>query len=393
MKRQFSIKDYVLWVFICIYVGIIYGTTSKIALLRKFLVEKYGVQVFDYAYWMLGIFAVCALIYCFRKFKTGELLRKLIIICVFCGYTVYYLSGFEYAIEKVHFVEYGILGILIFTALFRHMKQWIVILFALNIVYWISLGDEVMQHFTKNRVSEIRDALINLFSGGFSVLLLWIITKSSSVSYSEIRIAVKKTLIIFLTISTAASALFLYDIHGFGFVIETKVPGRIYSSFSLEKLQEINAKKSEISKRALSLYENEALRHLFQREFYFTNDFKASNGSFYHDYVRCYYENEVLEYFYSRFMQKHALDSTGVLIMSIDADVARKVLHNPVVWADTVHAFMKAAAANNSSLFSSRVKEILITSFTVHDLLFYSLLLCGLLGYWWIMLINQNRKK
>jgi hypothetical protein len=306
---------------------------------------------------------------------------------------VYYLSGFEYAIEKVHFIEYGIMGMLIFTALFRHMKQWVVILFALNIVYWFSLGDEVMQHFTKNRVSEIRDALINLFSGGFSVLVFWIITKSSSASYSEISVAVKKTLIIFLTFSTAATGLFLYEIHGFGFVIETKVPGRIYSSFSFEQLQEINAETSEIPERELSIFENEALRHLFQREFYFTNDFKASNGSFYRDYVRCYCENEVLEYFYSRFMRKHALDSTGALIMSIDPDVARKVVHNPVVWADTVHAFMKAAAANNNGLFSSRVKEILITSLTVHDLLFYSFLLFGLFGYWWIILVKQNRRK
>lgn len=389
MLKPFNKIDYILWAVIAVYTGIIYATLSIVSKIRKFLAEKYGPEVFENIYWIFGIIAVILLVYCFRKFKSKQLIYKLIIFVIFACIYAYYFSGMKYPIEKIHFLEYGLLGALLYIAFTRHIKHWIAIILSINVVYWIGLGDEAIQGILANRVGEIRDCIINLFSGALGIALLWFITDRARKN-GIFKTVFLKTTIVFFGITTILSTLFLYYIHGFGYYIETKDPGKICTSLSTSKLYEINSLSSKITPQEMAVYENEALRHLFQREFYFTNDFKGSNGIFYRNYFCCFSENRVLESFYKRFLDEHAQEKSGSLIAGIDKDVAKKVAHNPVMWSDSIRTMVKNAAGSTNSIFKSRVKGTIITSFALKDMLFYCILILAILSYLWFSLPKKK---
>ena len=390
MLKQLNKTDYLLWSSIVVYTGIIYATLSIVSKIRKSLVEKFGPNVFDHIYWFCGIIAAILLFYCFRKFKGKQLIVKLSITAVIACIYGYYLSGMKYPIERIHFLEYGILGVLILLAFSRHIKSWISIILSLNLVYWIGLGDEAIQGILASRVGEIRDCIINLFSGALGIALLWLIADTIR-EKGILKVKFTKSTLIFLGISTVLTALFLYTIHGFGYCIERKDTGRFYSSLSPQIINKINTPSPEISPREIALYKNEALRHLFQREFYFTNDFKAADGTFYRIYPYCFHENKILKTFYNQFLEKHATKSSGSLISGIDREVAEKVMDNPVMWSDSLHTLIESYMGRGYvGLFSSRVKSGIITSYTLKDLLFYCILIFIILGYLWFQLPKRE---
>ena len=390
MLKQFNKTDYLLWSSIVVYTGIIYATLSIVSKIRKSIVEKFGPNVFDHIYWFFGIIAAIVLFYCFRRFKGKQLIVKLSITAVFACIYGYYLSGMKYPIERIHFLEYGLLGALILLAFSRQIKSWISIILSLNLVYWIGLGDEAIQGILASRVGEIRDCIINLFSGALGIALLWLITDTIREKVI-LKVKFTKSILIFFGISTVLTALFLYTIHGFGYCIERKDTGRFYSSLSPQIINKINTPSPEISPREIALYKNEALRHLFQREFYFTNDFKAADGTFYRIYPYCFHENKILKTFYNQFLEKHATESSGSLITGIDREVAEKVMDNPVMWSDSLHTLIESYMGRGYvGLFSSRVKSGIITSYTLKDLLFYCILIFIILGYLWFQLPKRE---
>lgn len=390
MLKQFNKTDYLLWSIIVVYTGIIYATLSIVSKIRKSLVEKFGPSVFDHIYWFFGIIAAILLFYCFRKFKGKQLIKKLAITAVIACIYGYYLSGMKYPIERIHFLEYGLLGALILQAFSRQIKSWISIILSLSLVYWVGLGDEAIQGILASRVGEIRDCIINLFSGALGIALLWLIADTIR-EKGILKVKYIKSTLIFFGISTALTALFLYTIHGFGYCIERKDTGRFYSSLSPQIINKINTQSPEISPREIALYENEALRHLFQREFYFTNDFKAADGTFYRIYPYCFHENKILKTFYNQFLEKHATESSGSLITGIDREVAEKVMDNPVMWSDSLHTLIESYMGRGYvGLFSSRVKSGIITSYTLKDLLFYCILIFIILGYLWFQLPKRE---
>lgn len=390
MSKQFNKTDYLLWSIIGVYTGIIYATLSIVSKIRKSLVEKFGPDVFDHIYWFFGIIAAILLFYCFRKFKGKQLIKKLAIIGVIACIYGYYLSGMKYPVERIHFLEYGLLGALILTAFFRHVQSWLSIVLSLNLVYWIGLGDEAIQGILANRVGEIRDSIINLFSGVLGIALLWLVSDTFR-EKGIIKSKFIKTTLLFFGISTIFTALFLYAIHGFGYSIKRKGPGIIYSSLQWGEINKINNYSDDIPARHMALYKNEAVRHLFQREFYFTNNYKASDGTFYKNYHGCFSENRVLEVYYKRFLEENASKSSGPLLSGIDHEVADRVMNNPVMWSDSLRSLIESYTGGGGLwIFTSRVKSGIITSFSSKDLQFYCILIFIILGYLWFRLPKRE---
>lgn len=390
MLKNFSKTDYWLWSIIVVYTGIIYATLSIVSKIRKSLVEKFGPNVFDHIYWFFGIIAIILLFYCLRTFRGKQLFKKLAITFVIACIYGYYLSGMKYPIERIHFLEYGLLGALILIAFNRHIKNWLSIIFSLNLVYWIGLGDEAIQGILANRVGEIRDSVINLFSGALGIALLWMVSDSLQ-EKGTVKNKFIKTILIFFGISTLFTALFLNTVHGFGYSLKKRDPGIIYSSLTWAEISNINNYSDNIPDCHMAFYNNEALRHLFQREFYFTNNYKASDGTFYKNYHGCFNENRVLEVFYKRFLDEHASESSGKLISVIDREVADRVINNPVMWSDSLRSLMESYTGKGGLwIYTSRVKSGIITSFTLKDLWFYCILIFVILSSLWFRLPKRK---
>lgn len=384
MFKSFDRKDYLIWSVIVVYTGIIYSTLSVVSSTRKSLTERFGPDIFNTVFWVFGLIAAACLVYLLKRRRGRQLAQSVSALIAVSLVYWYYLSSMRYPIERIHFLEYGLLGALLYTGLNRRCSRQVSFPVSLLLCYMIGLGDEAIQWILPNRVGEIGDSVINLFSGLLGILaihfMLFSFYPSSKSSPNQIRG-------LFFTSAAAVVSTFLFIlfVHGFGYKIETLDPGIVFSSFSGRTLDRINSALADtpaLEKRTMSIYENEARRHLLQREFYFVNDFLIDNGGFYRQYDRSLFENRILEVWYGRFLKTYADRPAGSLITDIDKDVAEKSLDRTVLWPDSVKKFVISRAGRSAnSLMKSRVKSTIITSFKIKDLIFYCIVILMFLGY------------
>ncbi|MBN3039023.1 MAG: VanZ family protein [Candidatus Omnitrophica bacterium] len=82
------------------------------------------------------------------------------------------LSTIKLPVEKIHFIEYSFLAILVFRALRHNFEGRVIYLWSSLAVFILGCIDEVIQYFLPNRVYDLRDVLINGFAGVLGLALL-----------------------------------------------------------------------------------------------------------------------------------------------------------------------------------------------------------------------------
>jgi hypothetical protein len=80
--------------------------------------------------------------------------------------------------EKMHVLEYGLLGFLAAKDLFKSRFALKALLYSLLFVILISSFDEIFQKLLPYRFGEIKDAVVNIISGIFGIIL-FLITKNN----------------------------------------------------------------------------------------------------------------------------------------------------------------------------------------------------------------------
>ena len=95
-----------------------------------------------------------------------ESLAQIVLCLAIMGWAVYQLDIPE---ERVHFLQYGLLGILVFMT--RRSGSWWELGALAGFVVLVGIGDELIQWWLPNRVGDLRDVAMN---AGAGVLGLWI---------------------------------------------------------------------------------------------------------------------------------------------------------------------------------------------------------------------------
>lgn len=368
-----------------LWVGLIYATLSLVPLIRKMAVERFGQGVWDWVYVLFAVIGLVIFVKAFIEFHGKQLIYRLISIVLIGVLYSIYLIKLPYAIERIHFLEYGLAGILLYAAMAKRISTWISVLLSVIAVYFVGLGDETIQHAVPGRVSEIRDVVTDLFSGILGICLyLFAIVRNRPQGKAD-RILLRM-IIAGCAAAIVLTSLFLWLVQGFGRVYETEGIDRIYSSLNPEDFETINSSRPEVrlSRAILARYDNEAQRHLLQRDFYFTNDFLIAGGGYYRDYWKSWCENRVLETRYRRFLAGHAKEKSAIQYKALDPQVAKNVGDMTVSWPDSVLLWMAEMAGNPHRVFESRVKSTVITSFSLRDLLLCTACVLLLLGFAWV---------
>lgn len=161
-----------LWLIIMAYVAVIYLTLPVMRPVLMFLQKTLGKDVLSLAVNLLLVFAVSfSFILIVKKRNLGHGRLALILAILLAGAGV--AMGYEIPAERIHFLEYGILGSLVLNAAINSWK--IPILSSFVFVSIIGIGDETIQWFLPNRVGDIRDVFMNSVGGllGISVTGLW----------------------------------------------------------------------------------------------------------------------------------------------------------------------------------------------------------------------------
>lgn len=293
-------------VIIFLYTTLLYCTVPFVPVLRKALVERYGYSVYNYVYPILILLGLAALFQVLRKQQGAQKLVSLAGLCLTaCTYALI-LPHLQYGVEKIHFLEYGFLAFLFMGAFHKYVFDLMLFPWCILLVYIVGLGDETLQSFTPNRVAEISDVTLNVYSG----MLGLVATIFAMPAWRPKRVTERLSLFRFLHLSIVSmvlTVLFLYFIHGFGSRINDPEAGVFYSSFDPEKLLSLNRdveQKKEVGKSEKTIYENEGFRHLFQRDFYDTNKFYIAPGQFYVDYNKSMNENRLVEKYYGGYLSQ-----------------------------------------------------------------------------------------
>jgi hypothetical protein len=133
--------------------------------IQRFVARNWGDEIFSYA--VLGFIAagMVAGLSCIsrgRSLLSRDSFWLLAVAIIFSGYTLKLGQGSP--TEAVHFVQYGILGILLFRALSHRIHDSAIYLAAAIMGVIIGMVDEIIQWLTPERYWELKDIWLNLFA-------------------------------------------------------------------------------------------------------------------------------------------------------------------------------------------------------------------------------------
>jgi hypothetical protein len=170
-KRRKQILAW-LWVGICILAIFLVVPTART--IQRIVSSIAGRSLFGYAVLAVTAVAFLSLLYIlvFRlKIRT---VSNYIWLTGIAGLYIYFtLKLWRNPEEAVHFLEYGLLGYLLFRALSLTIRDSSIYPTAFLIGALVGIGDEILQWVMPNRYWDFRDAGLNALAAGLIQLAIW----------------------------------------------------------------------------------------------------------------------------------------------------------------------------------------------------------------------------
>lgn len=177
-KRCNVIIEYRRYFYVIIYTAAIYITLPLARDISTFFSEYNLLKYLIYCI-VLSFVALC----CFSIFRyIGVKIINVIIILSFFLIYLSIVNSYDVIVEKIHFVEYGLLAYLVFNALKKNIHINLLYPLSFILVTFIGWGDEIIQYYLPNRIYDLRDVLLNSLSGFLILLLIFIVEKLKSIS-------------------------------------------------------------------------------------------------------------------------------------------------------------------------------------------------------------------
>jgi hypothetical protein len=245
---RFKLVD---WLVLSGLIGIIYGTLPFGPKIIRSVCSIIGKEMFSLTIFVLAVFGAIA-ISAYTLRSAGSLTTGYLARIVLVGGILYFMGRLiTIPAERLHFIEYALLGVAVERVLRPHIQDAGRPFVAMLCAYFIGMGDEAIQWLLPNRHGEIMDVFLNGWGGVLGILLLpWPqqgLTSSSN------------ALIFFvITIAIILSILFTFGTRDFGHMIVDERRGfRFRSRLSPVDLREYDLENGrflgEILKQDISL--------------------------------------------------------------------------------------------------------------------------------------------
>ena len=254
--------------------------------------------------------------------------------------------------ESIHFIEYGVLGVLFFHALSFRLSDWSIYVAAVLLTSLVGTLDEVVQWFTPQRYFDFRDIWLNAGAG-----LLAQVVIAKGIRPSLINSKIHSQGVFLVCILTAVQILILAGCYSntpdivkrfsktfpffsyltskdnimaeYGYRHEDPQIGTFYSRFSLEEIKRLNTNRSAEGAKILQRFKayetygqflkiytpyndpflHELKVHLFRRDEYIWRslDMSARKETIATNCTVAFRENALLEKYFSKALQDAAL--------------------------------------------------------------------------------------
>lgn len=158
-------KPWASWLFVAAWSLVIFVTIPVARQIQSFVDRHWGREAFTdmvLAAIVLGI-GGAALVLCRRRLAHWSQYACLLAAGALFTWRTYALRGNPE--ESLHFIEYGVLGVLLFRALSHHMRDPAIYLAAALAGSLVGTADETIQWLTPNRIFDYRDIWLNAYAG------------------------------------------------------------------------------------------------------------------------------------------------------------------------------------------------------------------------------------
>lgn len=192
---------------VTLYTLFIYINLPYAPAVRNFIVSRFGEgSITNIVGGILGAAGFILLIF-LKKIKAspGSYLWLIVLSAIY----IYFILTIPIVAEKVHFLQYGLLSIFVFSALKDHFNDPSVYIIGALLVFILGLIDEYIQGILPNRVAEIRDICWNGLAGLLVQIAFYKVIKPRSINNS-VTLSSLKIIGIELMVIALAMGIFIF---------------------------------------------------------------------------------------------------------------------------------------------------------------------------------------
>jgi hypothetical protein len=153
------------WLYVAIWSLVIFATIPVARVLQHFVAQRWGRETFTYVVLVGILIAFGSSIFYLRRLRAASRSSYFWLFAtaaVFVGYTIYLRNAPE---EAIHFLQYGVLGILTYRALAHRFHDASIYFAAAIICGIIGMLDEIIQWLTPARLWALNDVWLNFVAG------------------------------------------------------------------------------------------------------------------------------------------------------------------------------------------------------------------------------------
>lgn len=350
-------KEWASWLFAGLWSIIIFVTIPAARTLQEFVEARWGGEIFTYLVILTiiiaGVVAVTHLLRLRAASRSGYI-WILVVLGIFVGYTIELRN---YPEEAVHFVQYGLLGLLVYRALSHRIRDVSIYFSAAIISATVGILDEAIQWIAPLRFWGLHDIWLNFFAGSLIQLAIakgltpTIISGPPAASSVRLFCRLSAGALLLLgasLINTPARIAWYTDripvlaflktnlsvMAEYGYLYVDPAIGTFRSRFSPTKLREIDANRGTEAARILDRFRgdetvywdflqkytpvndpfvHEARVHLFRRDRYLTKSEKFPHDKKTHRYYLtvAFRENAIMEKYFSSTLHYSAYNLRG----------------------------------------------------------------------------------
>ncbi len=161
-----------LWVYLCIISIFLIVPIARA--IRNFVETTWNVSFFGYSVlFTISIAFLFGLYFLWFRLKIRSLFNYLWLAAIAVVYIFYTLKLWGRPEEAIHFLEYGLLGFLLYKALLNHFHDKGIYFIAFAIGALVGIFDEFLQWMIPRRVWDFRDLGLNALSVGLVQIAIW----------------------------------------------------------------------------------------------------------------------------------------------------------------------------------------------------------------------------
>lgn len=173
-QRPPSEREWVSWLWVVLGMLVIYLTIPFARAISQFVGERWGRQVFLYGVLLsVGLGSITALYLLWLQRARTRRVNVLWMLLVGVLYVYFTLTLKANPEEALHFIEYGVLGVLLFRALSHRMRDPGIYVAGMLLGSMAGTFDEIIQWLTPQRVFDFRDVGFNALSGVLAQWAIW----------------------------------------------------------------------------------------------------------------------------------------------------------------------------------------------------------------------------